>query len=225
MTSAKHKTTLEESPMDLFTSDVTSIPNVNDQQQSPLFSTIPPEIRITIFRLALKTADNLDKPYINKAVYYRPDHQYAHISHTALVNTCKRIYEETKGLPWRLREHTFWCNNGPPGCGEDSMGWYLAKLSEEQRQAIGPVQIVTQLYWLEQAFPEMCVTHLQGIRHLRITLRYSDWWYWEKNQPLRLEREWTNGLKSIEKLEVFEFEMEVVKRDQKQVRYFVPCLT
>ncbi|KIY63424.1 hypothetical protein CYLTODRAFT_446626 [Cylindrobasidium torrendii FP15055 ss-10] len=224
------KTTLEAASdqyQRLRDSDIQSSPApINQQLQSPLFSVIPPEIRNVIFRLALSPCNDLDRPYPTNAFHYRPDYQYEHVSHTELLRTCKLVYAEAKGLPWTMRTHTFWCNRGPD---DESLNGryqrydpvaYLERLqmSEGQKQTIGPVHIMAQLYWLEQTFPQICDSPiLQCLRHIKITVRYSDWWYWESNEPLKLQRDWTEGLQSLSSLEEFEFEMEVIKRDKAQL--------
>jgi hypothetical protein len=49
-----------------------------------------------------------------------------------------------------------------------------------------------------------------------ITLRYTDWWYWEQNAPLRIRSDWMKDIKvprSMEQL-VMEFETRNGKRDE-----------
>lgn len=45
-------------------------------------------------------------------------------------------------------------------------------------------------------------------RHLIITIRYTDWWFWEDNQPLRIDSRWIDRLELPDTLEKLTMELE-----------------
>jgi hypothetical protein len=45
-------------------------------------------------------------------------------------------------------------------------------------------------------------------RHLIITIRYTDWWWWEDNEPLHIESHWMNTVKLPDSLEKLTMELE-----------------
>lgn len=82
------------------------------------------------------------------------------------------------------------------------------------------VHFFTQLYWLESGFTPTVseVRHIMLPRRLQITVRHSDWWYWESNEPLRMERNWIKGLKQVHSgLKQFVVVLETIERDRNQV--------
>jgi hypothetical protein len=48
------------------------------------------------------------------------------------------------------------------------------------------------MYWLEGGHNLMRIFSEPSFRptSLTITIRYSDWWFWENNEPLRMEERW-----------------------------------
>jgi hypothetical protein len=81
------------------------------------------------------------------------------------------------------------------------------------------VQLFPQMFALEghamQRFTDDLRTHLRP-KTLIITLRYTDWWFWEDNAPLRVDSGWMNEIKfprSMEQL-VMEFETRNGKKEE-----------
>jgi hypothetical protein len=77
------------------------------QEQSPLFSTIPPELRNQIFGLALAEQNGSFAIPTHKH-YYRPDYTHHRIIDTALLRTCRRVYMETRDIPQQNVTCRFW---------------------------------------------------------------------------------------------------------------------
>ncbi|KAK0211889.1 hypothetical protein IW262DRAFT_1301352 [Armillaria fumosa] len=175
----------------------------NPQAASPLFSVIPPEVRNIIFQLVLRSYPDKSRPYPGNAYYFRPGYEYGQRIDTALLLTCRLIYNEARLLPVISNEHVFWFhgNRGPPGLRMEPAR-YFRRMVEEQQDAVDCVHFFTQQYWLEQAFPTACLIPEMRPRKLKVTIRHSDWWHWEDNQ-LRLEE--------------FEMELETFERDQDQI--------
>ena len=74
------------------------------QAGSPLFMSLPAEIRNHIFQLALTSFDDKTRPYKRGAYYYRPGHRYAQKIDTNLLRTCRRILYETRDIPASINE-------------------------------------------------------------------------------------------------------------------------
>ncbi|KAJ3726847.1 hypothetical protein C8R42DRAFT_717685 [Lentinula raphanica] len=166
------------------------------QDQSPLFTRIPPEIRNTIFLYALLIYEDLSTIYPDDTHYSRPGYRHALRIDPQLLRTCRLVYLEPRLLPLdAVDEHVFWCHRAPPGikfAGEAAK--YLARFTEEQKDKIERMHFFIQQYYLEGTFPRMCMLPDMRPRSMKITLRHGDWWSWESNEPLILEDRWSNGL-------------------------------
>jgi hypothetical protein len=84
-----------------------SVSDCNLQNQSPLFTTIPPEIRNQIFGLTLEEQDGKDA-IAPQEYWYRPDYTHYRFIDTALLRTCRRIYLETRFIPPQNVTCRFW---------------------------------------------------------------------------------------------------------------------
>jgi hypothetical protein len=88
----------------------------NPQNQSPLFNTLPGEIRNIIFNFALSEYDSA--PINREAYYYRPDYPAFRKISTTLLQTCRRIYLETRVVaPRNVQSLRFWlgsADRAPP---------------------------------------------------------------------------------------------------------------
>lgn len=194
--------------------------SLDPQSSSPLFAIIPPEIRNRIFSFSLYSYDNTPRPYPDASYYSRPGYRYHQSINTALLETCKRIYTETHDLPVSQNEHVFWCSSsrGPQRAFCDNPSQYFQHFTEEQKAAVNQVHLFTQLFWLEGSpFRNFC--NIQDIRpqYLKITIRHTDWWFWESNTPLRMASQWMDNLKNLDKLHIFDLELETMERDKDQV--------
>ncbi|KAJ5827285.1 hypothetical protein N7447_004048 [Penicillium robsamsonii] len=225
---------------------------------SPLFTVIPPEIRNRIYTLALESEDVLpdENPhsiYQQNDFYYRPGYKQPKRIQTALLQTCQQIYGEASLLPPAINEHTFWFYRSPPHVKDASSPLnYFHKMTPKQRAQVQHLHLFTQQYFLEdnnwsQIWDGLTLGNdepsLRGEcriapKKLTITLRHTDWWFWENNDPLGIDpfrpgrtratqmgeavspedaaRSWGNRFSSIPCLEelVIEFETIMRKRDQ-----------
>ena len=89
---------------------------MNTQLHSPLFNTLPPELRNRIFALALTPHTDNTIPFKRTAFYYRPNFRRLENTHpsVSLLQTCKLIYQETYHLPLENYVHVAWFYRGPP---------------------------------------------------------------------------------------------------------------
>lgn len=193
---------------------------VHPQTQSPLFSTIPAEIRNRIFSSALTYYDDKTKPYQPQNWFYRPGFHYHSKTSTTLLQTCKLIYLESHLLPLAINSYSFWGagQRGPPDhyyakpeqiiphrrakplC-EDYRILY-DKLNDEQISAVGELHFFMQQYWIdERRFSPnwISVNHKPvSAKKLKFTIRHHDWWDWEKIPPPALAIwPWKNGRASV----------------------------
>ncbi|THV08256.1 hypothetical protein K435DRAFT_787773 [Dendrothele bispora CBS 962.96] len=190
--------------------------NRNNQESSPLFTVIPPELRNRIFLLTCQSSPRKDDPYARDAWYYRPGYEYPEKIYTDLLRTCRLVYLETRLLPLQANEHIFWCGRGPRGQHKSNPLGYFDQFTQEQLNAVNKVHIFAQLWWLEGSFPSLCEKGTQT-RTLHITIRHTDWWWWERNQPLVLKDDWMRSLKGISGLKRVVLELETMERDKDQM--------
>lgn len=95
-----------------------SLEHCHLQGQSPLYGVLPPELRNEIFALALAEDEDPAKPYPRESYYRRPGFGGPGRVHVALLQTCGRIWLETRALPLRNLETPFWlgaAERRPPG--------------------------------------------------------------------------------------------------------------
>lgn len=181
-----------------------TLQNINLQLSSPLYARLPKEIRDMIFRFAIiefigtTSSEGLLGHRTSSRIYHQNTNQTptrpGHVGITkvclSLLLTCRRIYMETHHLPIQLKEHIFYrpCFIGPPSLLSSlSVEKYLRRFRPQQLQFLTDIHIVAHQLFLEDgSFMAMCkLKDMQGIRKLRITMRYCDWWDWERN--LRME--------------------------------------
>lgn len=95
----------------------TSVPSLdlshpNSQDQSPLYSIIPAELRLSIYELVLISYPDPNQPYPFKSHYYRPGYTAVKKTDVALLRACKKAYIEAKDLVWLPStgndEEVFW---------------------------------------------------------------------------------------------------------------------
>lgn len=210
-------------------SDVPHIPDLrlrcaqdhHNQAQSPLFSKLPPELRNEVFALALHYFD-ISRPYPLNSYYRRPDYEYPEIVDPRLLFTCRRVYAEM-GFAVHTKEYVFWCHRAPPGAS-NSVEKSFGHMNEIEKRDVRYAHFFTQLYYLEQSFPGDCRKMGEmglGIRSLKITIRQSDWWYWESNTPLVMKEGWGRALHHLKDLESLDVELEVIKRDVDQLQVII----
>ena len=190
----------------------------NPQRACVFFATIPAEIRNNIFSFALYAYDDKSRPYPSESHYSRPGYRFHRRIDTALLATCRRIYDETHDLPISQNEHVFWCGRGPSRRFSDDPTGYFNRFTEEQKAAVVEVHFFTQLYWLEHEFLEVCKLPSMRPKYMKITVRHGDWWNWEDNRPLSMKSKWVDNLKFVQGLESLEVELESIERDKAQVR-------
>ena len=149
--------------------------DANPQKESPLFYRVPGEIRDHIFDLALTAYSGKQEPFAKDSYYYRPGFRYADQKlDTALLRTCRRIYQEARLVPSLNYEHVEWHQRGPS---------FLQTRRFARNGGLRPrttsLHIFTQQFWLEDtSWPARArtIARRQNLRNLSITIRHSDWY-------------------------------------------------
>lgn len=202
------------------------------QTESPLFR-LPAELRHEIFSFATLQYDDKRFPYKETAYYYRPDHHARHTISISLLLTCRLAWLEANRLPMRQAEHCFWFARSPYEVEQTEKGrWntFFSSLTETNKIDLRHVHLFTQMYWaqglgdsLPQLFGPLAKIPRLGhmLKTFKITIRHTDWWYWETDNPLKFEVAWVEALLStpyLINLETFKLELETLrsKRDQMQ---------
>ena len=158
--------------------------NANPQKESPLFARIPGEIRDHIFDLALTAYSGKQEPFAKDSYYYRPGFRYADQKlDTALLRTCRRIYQEMCLVPYQNYERVEWHDRGPSvfQARKFARDYGFAQdggLARDRVSApwLTSLHMFTQQFWLEDSsWPTQArrIARRNSLRHLKITIRHS----------------------------------------------------
>ncbi|CEL06857.1 hypothetical protein ASPCAL10028 [Aspergillus calidoustus] len=214
-----------------------SFTTTSPQPTSPLFSTLPPELRHQIFTYTLTQCEDTDPSHAyNRETYWaRPGYSAPLKTHTALLRTCKLAYAEGWWMPLAFAEQVFYLTadeRAPPRIGggrieRRAFEGFLKHIHEmharrgmsEMQMHTGPLHIFAQLYMLE---PGSALQDLFDIEHfaprsVTLTLRYTDFWHWERNEPLRVSATWVNRVRFPESVVRFVVDFESVERRKGEV--------
>ncbi|KZL73946.1 hypothetical protein CT0861_12943 [Colletotrichum tofieldiae] len=201
------------------TSSSIDITGCNQQLESPLFSVLPGEIRNEIFALALIQYEDFESAYPEDSYWYRPGFKGPRKSSSTLLQTCKLAYAEGQKVFLRELEFAFWFDRGPEGrTGNDNCELFFLDLTPQQSRDLQRVRFFTQMYWLEGGDNLLWLFSQPQFRPetLTVTVRYSDWWFWETDEPLRMAEDWLRGFRGptgLRELRV-EYETLAAKRDE-----------
>ncbi|KAL3431021.1 hypothetical protein BDV09DRAFT_199141 [Aspergillus tetrazonus] len=216
----------------------------HDQSQSPLFSTLPPEIRTEIFNYTLSPIEDKSKLYAKDTYWARPGYSAPHKTYTELLRTCKRVYAESWFMPFALAEHSFYIvarDRAPSRRAnwrwqKELMEEWLKVLNDNHREGqdqgqghdrrkveVGDVRVFAQLYLLEPGKLLQSVLDTEHLlpKRVHLTLRYTDFWYWEHNRPLYIGGEWVTRIRFPESVKMFAVDFESLERRKEEVDILV----
>ncbi|PCG91494.1 Hypothetical protein PENO1_093470 [Penicillium occitanis (nom. inval.)] len=213
--------------------------NINLQQQSPLFSVLPAEIRSLIFTCALTDYEDITQDAFGRDTYwYRPGYQAKRRTATELLRTCKRVFQETWFLPFALAEHCFFLtqeNRAPSKhVTVERMKEYLTTLREFARNQDGmdiphiqSIRVFAQLWALEDSRRLQEVLDLEGFqpKNITITLRYTDFWYWEHDRPMHIDAKWVNTVRFPSSVSTISMDFEMIDRRKNEVDFITDLAT
>ena len=203
------------------------------QEQSPLFTVLPAELRSEIFALVLTDYPDPspDTRYAAETCYTRPSYFAPRKSDIRLLRTCRAVYQEAWFMPFILREQSHWLTHrdrAPPEYNYirqlENLQSTLARISQQhgtQHVETHGLRIFAQMWALEEGRlgALLRTVPLLHPRSLTLTIRHADWWWWESDEPLRFEGNWIWEMRSCLPPSVREFriELESVKRKKEQV--------
>ncbi|KAF6805825.1 hypothetical protein CSOJ01_09254 [Colletotrichum sojae] len=190
------------------------------QPKSPLFSVLPGELRNEIFAYALVQYEDDENAYPEDSYWYRPGFSGPRRSSSALLRTCRLAYLEGQKVFLKELEWAFWFDRGPEGrSGNRACDRFFDSLTPQQSRDLQLVRFFTQMYWLEDGgnlLRLLCLQPRFRPARLTVTIRYSDWWFWEQDEPLRMREGWLarfSGPLGMRELRV-EYETLASKRDE-----------
>ena len=206
------------------------------QDMSPLFA-LPAELRNMIFELATAPYDDMENQYDVNSYCYRPGHHAKRVTSTALLLTCRRAWLEANDLPMRQAEHCFWFKDEERRPAWTQRDGELVGRSEEHRLAmfgrvltlsnranIQHVHLFAQMYWLEaHRWDVLGILTRRATdtwpKVLTITVRHTDWWWWENDALLDFKDSWLQQLLNSQIIAgVQEFRLELETLDYKLVQ-------
>jgi PAS domain-containing protein len=214
------------------------------QAQSPLFSTLPPEIRSQIFNYTLSPIEDKTKLYAKETYWARPDYSAPHKTYTELLRTCKRVYAESWFMPFALAEHSFYlvARDRAPSTRANwrrdkrlMEGWLrvlndIHGEGQEQGQGhdgrkveVGDVRVFAQLYLLGPGELLQSVLDAEHLlpKQVHLTLRYTDFWHWENTRPLYIGGKWVGRVRFPGSVKVFAVDFESLERRKEEVDILV----
>ncbi|RGP77803.1 alaninetrna ligase [Fusarium longipes] len=199
------------------------------QRHSPLFSVLPGEVRDSIFSYVLTDHPDPEPSmqFSKKTCYTRPSYEADQSTDTRLLRTCRAIYRETWFKPFLLREHTQWASSqdrAPPSrWGPPPLTRMLARIAKQQmldKVEIERLRVFAQMYKLEEGnLATILRTPLLAPRIVTLTIRHTDWWFWENDEPLRFEANWIEDVSKAMSSSTNQFciELESLERKKDQV--------
>ncbi|UKZ52333.1 hypothetical protein TrVGV298_006108 [Trichoderma virens] len=193
---------------------------IDAQEDSPLFSLLPAEIRAKIFTFALSHYEDTQALYNTNTFYSRPSYFAPRKTSTDLLRTCRAIYRETWPLPVALWEETVWMGHrlrAPPEyCHWKRAGKLqrllpsLARQLGQEKAEIGSLHAFVQMFRLEHDdLASLLRTPGLHPRQLTLTIRDTDWRYWRQNWPLRFTAKWIKEVSSALSPSKTEFRIEL----------------
>lgn len=173
-----------------------------EQLASPLFSTLPRELRDLIWAYATAPYEDPDQKFEGNEYYCRPGHTARLKTDTNLLFTCRRIWLEANAMPMLQAEHSFYYHRAAPDARSPQ---WMSKLTSHNRQNFGHLHLFAQMYLIEPLNDRSGSLRNYFLqtpvvpgdfqpRVLHVTLRHTDWWHWENEAPLRLKDGWIRGL-------------------------------
>lgn len=189
------------------------------QGRSPLFSTLPPEIRNRIFHFALLEYDDLTTPVPVSSPGFRPEHAFRRTHAVALLRTCRRVYLEARLIPAATAAHVVWsfAHNSAPF--RLATAPRFSVMTPEQRSAVRTLRFYAQQFALEKAHWAAAIGLPPDvrIRHLIFTVPHTDGWLWQRPNEFGGVKQhgygaaWRTELaRAFPALEVLEMELETL---------------
>ncbi|KAF2722066.1 hypothetical protein K431DRAFT_284272 [Polychaeton citri CBS 116435] len=240
---AKRKVSIETTETD------NNLSKCDPQSRSPLFAILPRELRDLIFQFATAPFPDPSHPYKENEYYYRPGHTARWKTDTNLLLTCRRVWLEANAFPMLQAEHCFWYYRAAP---DSRKAKWFESLTRINRENFGTLHLYAQMFVIEGFTSReghlKCVFMRDSQHHLKqqnwlaklpepfqpkifhVTIRHTDWWYWEDEAPLQLKDNWVKALLDspdlrstqtlILELETLDYKREQLERILERIRRF-----
>lgn len=196
----------------------------NPQAECPLFQTLPGEIRNHIFRYTLTEYEDKDLPYEDKTPYKRPEFAAPRKIDTALLSTCKRVYQEGWYLPWSTAEHIFFLTSSERRPERVTSVRQMKKACRivhavQGKNETASVSVYAQLWCLEGGVSLRNVLNVPHLNPLSVcvTIRHTDWWWWESDTPLKIAAAWVDDCRIPASTQVMRMQLESAMRRKDQI--------
>lgn len=203
---------------------VTDTDSALEQSQSALFSILPGEIRNHIWNYALAEYQDETQLYDDATCYKRPEYFAPQKTDTTLLRTCKRIYQEAWFLPWTNAEQIFYLTSSDRRPTRTTtpaaMQKTLLTISKTQTMPIiQHVRVFPQLYLLENGrrLQEILDLNFFYPKVITITIRHTDWWFWENDNNLHLDAKWVDFCRFPNSLTELRMAFESLERKKDQI--------
>ncbi|KAJ9658325.1 hypothetical protein H2198_003755 [Neophaeococcomyces mojaviensis] len=204
----------------------------HDQLQSALFSVLPAEMRDLIYEYVFAEYEDLSNSYNFDTCYRRPDYMAPRITDTALLRTCQLVYNAAWYLPWTSAQHTFFLAQEFRKPSKATNPLQMARTCAliqrlhpnvpGHRKAISHIQVFAQLYRIEQGgLPEVLNIPYFMPRTITITIRHTDIWYWETDEPIHIGSPWVSQCRLPSSVNKLRMQIESLQRKKEQV----DCIT
>jgi hypothetical protein len=160
------------------------------QNQSPLFSTLPSEIRNLIFQYAVCQQYDISVKTFKDAVACRPGHVFRTEIHTELLRACRLIYYEARMIPiLSATHHIFFNHYGPPT--PDDLGGYLFHMGSQQIKNLYHLHVI-MTFMEEYRLDRFLKDNKFMWKRITWTMRTS---FWSRCFRRRIAKE--NGFKAL----------------------------
>lgn len=192
------------------------------QGQSPLFSLLPRELRDLIWTFATAPTEDETNPYDKTKFFYRPGHTAKLKTDYNILLTCRRAWLEAHPFPMLQAEHSFWYYRAAP---DGRSNKWMAALTPLNRKYFGTLHLFAQMFAIEGLprqpegirsyfLPEPAIS-TEGFQPscFHVTIRHTDWWYWENEVPLRFEYSWFQAMLNdpgLRRSQVLKLELETL---------------
>lgn len=208
------------------------------QDACPLLHQLPPEVRARIWAFALTDyPDPSPKAQYERTISWsRPGYTSPRIADTALLQTCRFVYQESWFLPLYCHEYVEWLTRKrftPTGQGRlehvTRKIRHLLRDSESKSKESHMLEISNMHFFAQASLVDAGVIGrrlsrlipLMHPRTLTLTIRHWDWELWEaEEKPLHLGGRWISQVCRLLPSSVNEIriELESVEREATQVR-------
>ncbi|KAF3137431.1 hypothetical protein TWF594_007558 [Orbilia oligospora] len=200
-----------------------NLTSINPQPTSQLF-TLPGELRNQIWEYALTPYNDYTRPYPSSTPYSRPDYLAPLTSAVSLLRTCKAIYSEAWYLPWTTAELSFYLTDTDRRPARvETVERVQAILDDLYDKGVDSstkkIRVFAQAYQLEEGCELQRILDMHYFRptEVVITLRHTDFWYWERDANLRLSGQWVGNCQLPDSVKVVKIEFESLERKKGQI--------